>query len=78
MKITKSNLMTIIKEEVTNMHRNLREFGVWILEVDGNIENMSKEFTSAEELVPEDGYNLYSMWLDGYEPDAAARELLGY
>ena len=49
MKVTKSQLMQIIKEEITNMNRGLREFAEWVMEVNGHIESLSDEYVSADE-----------------------------
>ena len=75
MKITKSQFKQIIKEEITNMNRSLREFAEWVNAVDGHIENLSGEYVSAEE-VPSD-INLYDLWLSGMSPDQAAGDLIG-
>tara|TARA_R110000824_G_scaffold90348_1_gene220753 strand:+ start:566 stop:799 length:234 start_codon:yes stop_codon:yes gene_type:complete len=75
MKITKSQLKQIIKEEVTNMNRSLGDFAQWVAEVDGHVESISGEYISAEEL-PSD-VNLYDLWLSGLTPDQAAADLVG-
>ena len=75
MKITKSQLKQVIKEEITNMNRSLGDFAQWVAEVDGHIESISGEYISAEEL-PSD-INLYDLWLGGLSPDQAAADLMG-
>tara|TARA_R110000824_G_scaffold308926_2_gene496353 strand:+ start:845 stop:1078 length:234 start_codon:yes stop_codon:yes gene_type:complete len=75
MKITKSQLKQVIKEEITNMNRSLGDFAQWVAEVDGHIESLSGESVSADEL-PSD-VNLYDLWLSGLSPDQAAADLMG-
>ena len=74
MKVTKSQLMQIIKEEITNMNRGLREFAEWVMEVDGHIESLSDEYVSADELATD--VNLYDLWYQGIPAAAAAQDLI--
>jgi hypothetical protein len=74
MRVTKSQLKQIIKEEITNMNRGLREFAQWVMEVDGHIESLSDEYVSAEELASD--VNLYDLWYQGTPAAEVAQDLI--
>ena len=74
MKVTKSQFKQIIKEEIANMNRSLREFAQWVAEVDGHIESLSGEYVSADE-IPSD-INLYDLWYQGTPPAEVAQDLI--